>query len=229
MWHRRVAPVTNMANTCPDCGASMEFEQHDVRLRTGVCPSCANEFAFVEGHPVSSRFGADAPEGAAEPNAGGATTPVPAGGPECEECGSPLSIRSGRHGSLEVACEECETVTLFVPKPEGQGAPRGRAPSFEGGAPRGRPCRQCGAPLRFSTGEDGLLVGECEACGNRFTLPPRTDRPGRGRDFGGPRRYGGGDFRRAGGRPPFRGSDRRDRGGFDDRERPRKRRRPRDE
>ena len=64
--------------------------------------------------------------------------------------------------------------------------------------PRSRPCRQCGAPLRFTTNEEGLLVGECEACGNRFTLPPRTeggrreggfgrdDRGSRGRRFGPP-------------------------------------------
>lgn len=216
-----------MASTCPDCGASIVFEQHDVHLRTGVCPACAKEFAFVEGAAVSSRLGTP-PEGVEDEEAGEAVAPVP-GGPECEDCGSPLTFRSGHGGSIEVTCGECETTTVYVRKPEHGRPDRGPPPRFDEEAPRGRPCRRCGAPLRFSTGENGFLVGECESCGNRFTLPPRAG-PGRGRGFGGPRRYGQSDFRRGSRtRPPYRGQDRRGSSDLDDRERPRKRRRPRDE
>lgn len=229
-----------MTSTCPDCGASMEFEQRDVRLRTGVCPGCAKEFAFVEGAEVSSRLRVPSPgtEGEAEEEGNEAATAAP-GGPECEECGSPLTFREGHRGSIEAVCEECKTTTVYVPRSGRPPPEREHPPRLEEEGPRGRPCRRCGSPLQFSTGEDGLLVGECASCGNRFTLPPRPDR---GRGYGGPSRYGGGDFRRGpgartsfrdrGGRRssrPFRRPDRRERSDFDDRERSRKRRRPREE
>jgi len=220
-----------MTSTCPDCGASVEFEQHEVRLRTGVCPSCAKEFAFVEGTTVSSRLGsppATTPSGE-EPGEDAAETAKAAEGPDCADCGSPLSFHEGPNGSLEVACEECETMTVFVPKPEHPRGAREERPRFTEEGPRGRPCRRCGNPLRFSTGEDGLLVGECDSCGNRFTLPPRADRgpPGRG-GYNRPQRYGRREFRSGpGGRPPYRG--RRPPRSFDgDDDRPRKRRRPRE-
>lgn len=222
-----------MTNTCPECGASMDFERREVSLSTGTCPSCAKEFAFVEGPAVSSRLASRLPAGAARVEA-------PEGGPECAECGSPLEIREGRNGSLEAVCSECETTTVFVPqreagRPERGREPRGR-PDEEG--PRGRPCRRCGGTLRFSTGEDGMLVGECESCGNRFTLPPREDR-GRDREEGrGSAPYGRRPYRpRAGSRSsyqyrgsdrggrPFRGTDRRGPPRFDDEDRRRKRRR----
>lgn len=220
-----------MTNNCPDCGASMELEQREVRLRTGVCPSCSKEFAFVEGTTVASRL-ATPPSNAAEEGEG-TTAVVAEGGPECEECGSPLQFREGHHGAIEAVCAECETTTVFVRKPEGRFADRERPPRSEGQGPRARPCRQCGAPLRFSTGDDGMVVGECDSCGNRFTLPPRPGGGGGGRSFG--RR----DFRQGpGGRPPYRGRGgdrpfrRVDRGGpsrYEEEGRPRKRRRPRDE
>ncbi|HXY46407.1 MAG TPA: hypothetical protein VEG66_03060 [Thermoplasmata archaeon] len=198
----------------------MEFEQHDVHLRTGVCPACTKEFAFVEGAAVSSRLGVPPAGTANEADEEGGASGGAREGPECEECGSPLTFRAGHRGSIEATCDECETTTLYVPKPEHPRPDRGRAPRFDEEVPRSRPCRRCGAPLRFSTGEDGLLVGECESCGNRFTLPPRPDR-GRGRGFTGPRRYDRGDVRRGPERPRART--------FDDRSRARKRRRPRDE
>jgi len=225
-----------MTNSCPECGTSMEFEDHEVRLKTGVCPSCSKEFAFVQGTSVAARMAAPPGGESAEE---GAAAIVPGEGPECEECGSPLQIREGRAGSLKVVCPECETTTTFVPQRERprEGRERGRPEGSDAEPPRGRPCRQCGAPLRFSTGEDGMLVGECDACGNRFTLPPRTGGPGGGRGFrGGPsygrRDYrsnggGGGRFPSRGGRP-FRSDDRRGRPRDDDDRRP-KRRRPRDE
>jgi len=228
-----------MTNSCPDCGASIEYEQREVRLRTGVCPSCTKEFAFLEGATVSSRLGA-LPAGA-EPETGARASEAVAGegGPECDECGSPLAFREGRDGSLEVICSECETTTVFVPKSEAAPPRRERPTRFDEDVPRGRPCRKCGAPLRFSTGDDGMLVGECEACGNRFTLPPRPEGGGGDRRFGGNPRYGRPDFRRGpGGRPPYRGRGgsrderpfrRSDRPGpprYDSEDRRRKRRRP---
>jgi uncharacterized Zn finger protein (UPF0148 family) len=219
----------------------MDFEQREVRLRTGTCPSCAKEFAFVEGTTVSSRLGVP-PSGPAGPSGGGTSVSEGTeGGPECEECGSPLSFREGKGGSIEAVCTDCEVTTVFVPKREAARPERERErpERFDAGAPRSRPCRKCGAPLRFSTGDDGMLVGECEACGNRFTLPPRDDRPGGGRsDRGGPR-YGRREYRPGpGSRPPyqsrggdrggrpFRGSDRRGppRSDGDDNRRKRRRR-----
>jgi len=179
------------------------------------------------------------------------------GGPECEECGSLLAFREGKNGSLDAVCADCGTTTVYVPqrapgRPEmvfepperGRERPergRERPERFDGGAPRGRPCRKCGAPLRFSTGDDGNLVGECDSCGNRFTLPPRADGGGGGGGGWGSRgapRYGRREFRpSAGGRPPYRGrsgdrtgrpfrpSDRRGPPRGDDEDRPRKRRR----
>ena len=101
-------------------------------------------------------------------------------------------------------------------------------PSFgDRGAPPARPCRRCGGPLTFETGENGGVVGRCGSCGNTFSLPPRRDGPGGGRGGrfgggGGGRRFGGGGGRfggggggfnrrpggfRGGGRPPFRDSN----------------------
>jgi len=246
-----------MANSCPECGTSMDFEQHDVHLRTGTCPACAKEFAFVEGTTVSARLGSP-PSGPVAPSEGGAPVAEGAeGGPECEECGSLLAFREGKNGSLDAVCADCGTTTVYVPqrapgRPEmvfepperGRERPergRERPERFDGGAPRGRPCRKCGAPLRFSTGDDGNLVGECDSCGNRFTLPPRADGGGGGGGGWGSRgapRYGRREFRpSAGGRPPYRGrsgdrtgrpfrpSDRRGPPRGDDEDRPRKRRR----
>jgi DNA-directed RNA polymerase subunit M/transcription elongation factor TFIIS len=232
-----------MSNSCPECGTAMDFEQREVLLRTGTCPSCSREFAFVEGTTVSSRLSSP-PSGPSELR--GEATKAGEGaeeGPECEECGSLLTFREDKHGSLEAVCAECSTTTVFVPQSEAPGPERDRErperpARFDEGAPRGRPCRKCGAPLRFSTGEDGNLVGECESCGNRFTLPPRVDRGGGGwAPRGGPR-YGRREFRPGGGgRPPyrsgggdrggapFRGSDRRGPPRFEGEDRRRKRRR----
>lgn len=233
-----------MASTCPECGTSMSFEQREVRLRSGVCPSCAKEFAFVEGTTLSSHLGS--PPSGATPRSeeSAAETAGTEGGPECEECGSPLSFREGRNRSLEAICVDCETTTVFVPREEAARPGRGREQpaQFDAGVPRGRPCRKCGAPLRFSTGDDGLLVGECEACGNRFTLPPRPDSGRGGGGYGGRPRYGRREFRPGRGpRPPYRSRDgdrggrpfrRSERGGpprYDDEDRRRKRRPRRDE
>lgn len=175
-----------MTSNCPDCGSTVEYTEREVRLRTGTCSSCGHEFTFLAG--ASIPVGVAARTEAEEPSEEAEVEGPP--GPECAECGSTLLFRARSDGSLEASCPECETSTEFVPREEaGFRSPRRggtrdeRGPS--GGA-RGRPCRQCGAPLRFSTNEEGLLVGECDSCGNKFTLPPR-DREGRG--SGGDRRF----------------------------------------
>ena len=144
MWAREFLLRTTMTNSCPECGTSMDFEQREVRLRTGTCPSCAKEFAFVEGTTVSSRLGTP-PSGPASPSGEGAPTSEGVeGGPECDECGSLLSFREGKGGSLEVVCADCETTTVFVPKREStrpeRERERERPEGFDAGAPRSRPC-----------------------------------------------------------------------------------------
>ena len=210
-----------MTSSCPNCGSSLELEEHDVRLRTGTCGSCTKEFVFVEGTSVASKLGSP---GSRVTGGEDARPEGPAEGPQCATCGAPLTFQVRGHGSLEVTCEDCGTAEIYVAAKRPPSFDRGRPDRSGAGPPRGRPCRQCGAPLRFSNDDDGNLVGECAACGNRFTLPPR-DRPegrapgGRGegrygrRDFGGPNRgprSGGGyrgkwsgssDRRRAGSRP----------------------------
>jgi len=178
-----------MTNSCPDCGSSIEFEEHEVRLRTGKCPACAQEFAFVEGTLVSSSLGHAGSSSSDQARKGPAAGP---GAPECEECGAPLTFRARKDGALEAICEDCEVTTVYFTDRRPPSSGRDRSDRFEGGPPRGRPCRQCGAPLRFSTDDDGNLVGECDACGNRFVLPPRNR--GGGQPFD--RRRGGRDGRR---------------------------------
>ncbi|HYB77109.1 MAG TPA: hypothetical protein VEE83_00310, partial [Thermoplasmata archaeon] len=74
----------------------MEFEERSVRLRTGTCPSCTNEFAFVEGESVASRLASPPATSASEGDDDAAEAPTgSAEGPECEECGSPLTFREG--------------------------------------------------------------------------------------------------------------------------------------
>lgn len=216
-------------------------------MLTGTCDECHRVTTLVEGTlPLGSGSAPPSPSPAGEPSP---AAPPAVPGPECADCGSPLSVSARDDGALEVHCEECETTTVFVPEgapPAGRrerSAPYQRAPrrEFGGGegAPRSRPCRQCGAPLTFSNDAEGNLVGECAACGNRFTLPPRTDGPrSRGGDRGGrygdrpPPRYGrsGGKWSPPGGRsrPSYgRGSGsygRRERSDSDDEPRRRRRR-----
>jgi hypothetical protein len=198
-----------MPTPCPSCGAEMEFAERAVVLRTGTCPSCAKEFAYVEGTTLSAHLPPEEEGSGATPV--GAPVVVEGEALECDDCGGPLQVRAGRSGELLVVCEDCETTTAY----RAQGAEtqpedrprRDRRPvpeSREG--PRSRPCRRCGAPLRFTTGDDGMLVGECDSCGNRFTLPPRGG-AGRESGFRGPPRgrYGSPRGRgRPGDRPFYR-------------------------
>jgi len=185
---------------------------------SGTCGACHRVTTLVEG---------SLPLGAHEAAPGEATAPADRaareGAPECAECGSLLAITASDDGLLEVHCSECETTTTFVPRGSERAPERRPTNRFERtggpgeGRPNARPCRQCGAPLRFTTDENGVLTGECDACGNRFTLPPRRE----SRDDRFPARrpsgYGRGAGRpdRRGGRPYFpresRGGDRDDR------------------
>jgi DNA-directed RNA polymerase subunit M/transcription elongation factor TFIIS len=216
-----------MTSPCPACGAEMEFSERAVVLRAGTCPSCAKEFAFVEGSTLTAHLADESEPTGAVPV--GAPVVVAEDAPECEECGAPLLFRSGRGGAILAVCEDCDSSTVL--RPEGEVRERGpprREPAPErpgaGGGPRSRPCRRCGAPLHFTTGDDGVLVGECESCGNRFTLPPRRDE-GRPFDRRGPPRFRGSGYRpreRTNDRYPYR------RSGRDAPSRPRERRRERD-
>ena len=224
-------------------------------MLTGTCADCHRVTTLVEGPlPLGT---AAAVAGEETPTSEAA--PPTAGGPECAECGSPLAVSARADGMLEVSCAECETTTTFVPEGSASPrAPRERSERYERprrredsggeGASNARPCRQCGAPLKFTTDEEGVLTGECSSCGNRFTLPPRRDSGfGRGDRGGGgsysprgPPRYGrkpggwssGGG---SGGRPRYGGSSggyRRREGSSDDRssdDDARRRRRPRRE
>lgn len=180
-----------MTNSCPDCGSSIEYEEHEARLRTGTCSSCSREFAIVEGSSVASRLGAPRASSESEGERSGGEGVE---GLECDACGGPLTIRPKGQNSLELTCEDCDTTTVFVPAPATARSGSGRPGRFDSGTSRSRPCRQCGAPLRFSTDDDGNLVGECDACGNRFTLPPRD----RAKGPRGEGRYGRGSYRGSG-------------------------------
>lgn len=242
-------------STCPGCGAEVSYAVQETRVLTGTCADCHRVTTLVEG-PLP--MGTAVATGGEEAPTAGESSPA-AGGPECAECGSPLSISAREDGMLEVHCAECETTTTFVPegsapppppreRSERYERPRQRDDSRGEGASNARPCRQCGAPLKFTTDDEGVLTGECSSCGNRFTLPPRRD-SGSGRDerggggrYGsrGPPRYGrkpggwsGGGG--SGGRPRYGGSSggyRRREGGADEGtsdDDTRRRRRPRRE
>ncbi len=204
-----------MADACPDCGTEMGYEVRTARVRTGTCGACHHAFAIVEGTETFLPPGAPAPEGAA---------PAPApGGPECDECGSPLVLRATLDGGLEASCPECETRSLFVPAdaaargpPPSDRPPRGPRREDRGGRDFGRtarPCRECGGPLRFSTDDEGRVVGECGSCGNRFVLPPRRDDRRSGPPRYVPRPGGGYSPRDRSGPPPRRGGPRFERRG----------------
>ncbi len=222
-----------MADACPDCGSEVTYEVRTARVRSGTCGACHHAFAIVDGAETFLPAGAPSatPEGVV----------VPGDGPECDECGGPLTIRATLDGGLEASCPECETRSVFVPAEaagrsppepsERPRAPRSDRPGRDFGRPPARPCRECGGPLRFSTDDEGRVVGECASCGNRFVLPPRRDDARRGPPRFVPRPGGGYSPRyprdRAG--PPGRGKPRygeRGRREEDDDDRP-GRRRPR--
>ena len=153
-------------------------------MLTGTCADCHRVTTLVEG-PLP--LGTPAPaEGEEAPS--GAVAPPVAGGPGVRRMRLTLDGYCADDGMLEVACAECETTTTFIPEGSSppRGPPRERSDRYERpqsrddaggeGSPNARPCRQCGAPLKFTTDAEGVLTGECTSCGNRFTLPPDTRR-----------------------------------------------------
>ncbi len=230
-----------MGGSCPDCGADVEFSEREVRLVSGTCPDCGKTSIVIGGEGAGT---VDLPAGAT-PGAEGAEDAA-ASGAECPKCGEGLAFESITEESIRAVCTGCETRFEYS---SGGGAERERPRRFggeerddrRGGGfqrPGARPCRECGGPLRFTTGPDGNTVGECASCGNRFTLPPRRDGPRGGRpSYGGRRNYGGGGDRRRGGwssggdgeRPARSGPRRYVRRSDDDDEESTRRRRPRRE
>jgi len=180
-----------MSNVCPDCASPIELTVAPAELLSGTCASCGHSVTVVRGPSFSpSAGGAPAP--------GGEGAPAPPGvNLACPECEAPLEIVGGEGRRIETVCSDCEARFFFaIARPESDDSERprrGRSDAARDDRPprtEGRPCRECGGRLRFSTAEDGGVVGECESCGNRFTLPPRTDRRGGGGGYGGG--FGGG-------------------------------------
>lgn len=248
-----------MPSSCPGCGAAVEFAPRTVHAVHGTCAACGGTFTVLESgsgmSPPGVPIEAGVPESPPAADIGGSASGRGAGappGPPCAQCGTPLALRSWTADLARAVCPDCgatiEYRTMSLPR-----APRGRpGGGFEArgsprdlSAPRSRPCRECGGPLTFSTDASGVVTGSCASCGNRFTLPPRSDRDRRGP----PGRTGGfsrgyaprfqrpkGRYGDSGDRPPRRGPPRRTfgrRSEDDDDEdtgfRERRRRRPREE
>jgi hypothetical protein len=192
----RASPMTN---SCPDCGATVEFSASTARVLHGDCSGCGHAFTILEGLPaIPQALASAAEEGEA------AASPE---GPACGSCGEVMVVRTASDTTLDAVCSGCGShfsYALATAPAEREPARRPRRfepvererGGFERDRPPSRPCRECGGALQFSTGEDGMVTGECAQCGNRFTLPPR--REGGGRDGGRP------PFRRPGGAGGFR-------------------------
>lgn len=176
-----------MVSTCPGCGAAVEFAPRSVRAVHGTCGACGGTFTIVEPSTVTNEPG-PSPEpgepGVVPGREAGETSQAPRGGPlpgpPCRHCGTPLVLRSWTADWAKAACPACGATVEYGTEPlprvprrptVGGFAGRGRERRFP--APRGRPCRECGGPLTFSTDAAGVVTGACASCGNRFTLPPR--------------------------------------------------------
>ncbi len=203
-----------MTKTCPDCGAEIEYTAQPGVLLTGRCGACGQTIALLESSAngtagLSGDGPTPSPAVTAEgPARGRRSAPDPMEGPACGSCGSAMEIQSASGQSIKTKCPDCGAAFTYVPSPppEARARPARAWREDDRGAsgPRAtRPCRVCGAPLRFSTSEDGTISGECTSCGNRFTLPPRRE-GGRGssggyrggdRDRGPPRGFRPGGFR----------------------------------
>ena len=159
-----------MSNSCPDCGADVEFESRPSRVMNGHCSDCGHAFTIFEG---------------AEPPAPGEASAAPSSpAPPCSSCGAALVLQPGPGGGFAAECSGCGSTFRYVlegpPPREERERPFSRAPPMRDdrrGPPMAssRPCRECGGTLRFITSPEGGVTGECTSCGNRFTLPPRRD------------------------------------------------------
>jgi hypothetical protein len=237
-----------MTRTCPDCGSPVDYASRTAVVLEGSCSGCGHVITVVQGAPGHSGPAPGGPVIAAGAEGGPAGAVEESGWsgprPACTSCGEPITFHLAGPG-VQGVCSGCGRASGYLP--EGTAPPEfrpRREPRFEGPsggregypAARARPCRECGGPLRFSTGADGTISGECAQCGNRFSLPPRREssggRGGGGRRFDrgpGPRFGRGGPPRRYGGPPrnSYGGRERRE--GREDDEEDRPRRRPRRE
>ncbi len=226
---------STMTRTCPDCGSPVDYASRTEVVLEGACAGCGHTITVLQhpgaGGPPGTGVRIDGPtereEGVAPVEATGWAGPRPA----CEGCGAPLTFRVAGVG-VQGFCSSCGLTSEFHPERVPAREPRSRRPPrFEPAAEgRGgygptrtaRPCRECGGPLRFSTAPDGTISGECDQCGNRFTLPPRRDSPPGRRE--GDRRFDRGTASRFGRRGPPRRYGRAPGAGY----RPREGRRDRD-
>ncbi|MGI0131770.1 MAG: hypothetical protein ACREDK_01545 [Thermoplasmata archaeon] len=209
-----------MPKSCPECGAAVEFTSQTTEVLQGACTACHHAFVLLPVQSTIENLGTPTPsEADAEEDDAESLLP-------CPSCGEGLELESEGADRLKATCEGCGTVVAFRREGADEEDDEGEAPERpmrapfrrddrEGEeAPRARPCRQCGAPLKFETNADQTVTGRCEACGNEFTLPPRRDdrRGGTGRSYGrsgGTSRFSGG----GGGRSRFGGSSYRGRSG----------------
>ncbi|MCI4335092.1 MAG: hypothetical protein L3K04_05660 [Thermoplasmata archaeon] len=182
---------------CPSCGSALEYEHSPAELESATCGTCERQFTLVTPGSGPATLVSESTEEEAETAAGPAMA--------CSECGGSMQLDLSRAGQILATCDSCEHRVTFLAS-DGKRPWTPRAGREERGPPRdrdsaagpSRPCRKCGGALQFSRDEEGNTVGECESCGNRFTLPPREDRGGPPRSYGRGRSDAGGGYR---GRP----------------------------
>lgn len=194
-------PGGNVGDVCPECGAEARFDERAARILRGHCAGCGRTFTILQEEETGEAATRSvAPAGTASEPASPSAPKGPdasrqaASGPPCGVCGASMDLRPASDTSLEGLCRSCGTTFTYVLAEAPVGGPPERSfPERPRSAPgarrfppsRGRPCRECGGPLSFSTDDEGNVTGECASCGNRFTLPPRREfgggRPGQGR------------------------------------------------
>lgn len=98
---------------------------------------------------------------------------------KCPDCGSNLSIRSGRNG-LFLSCSaypKCSFTSNYVRDEKGRPALVEKRPFAEQkGEPTGKICRDCGAKMLLKTGRNGQRFLACE----RYPSCTYTEAPGTG-------------------------------------------------
>jgi DNA-directed RNA polymerase subunit M/transcription elongation factor TFIIS len=239
-WH--IVNRLKMSESCPDCGASVEYRTRTTQVLAGTCGDCGETFTIIHDGPTTAGTEAAGVETASAeaPSEKAATRPPrsPVVSPNCPDCDAALVLQSANGPAIQATCPECRSkfTYLLTSAPAVEMSSERRRPRSSSddrgdnfSSRSARPCRECGGMLKFTTGPDGTVQGECTSCGNRFKLPPREDRGDRrGRFSKGPRASGGwsGGSRREGAprygsSRPYRRRDSPERGG-DDSPRPRR-------
>ncbi len=174
-----------MVSSCPGCGAAVEFAPRSVLAVHGTCGACGGTFTIVQpeavvGQPTPTPQSGELGGAPGRAREGGGTAPQTTAlpGPPCRNCGTALALRRWTRDTAEAVCPSCGESVAYRTGYPSRGPPRegfgGRDRARPFPAPRGRPCRECGGPLTFSTDAAGVVTGTCAKCGNRFTLPPRS-------------------------------------------------------